>query len=138
MRDRITHYRVVFGMHDTKDAQCTRILYELVAAFTYKNTYFLYIIVANLENKQMILLGLWPCSYCNTSLFLAGRKHVESLQQSRSKVKVPFFWAVASLAHVFNVCMVAKFLIIIIFNNLKLASIQISISHIYVHVHFKL
>ena len=43
-------------------------------------------------------------------LYFAGKKQLESLQQSRSKAKVPFFWAVASLAHVFNVYMVAKLL----------------------------
>ena len=32
-----------------------------------------------------------------------GKKQLMSLQQSRSKAKVPFFWAVASLAHVFNI-----------------------------------
>ena len=36
---------------------------------------------------------------------------IKSLQQSRSKAKVPFFWAVASLAHVFNVYMITKLLI---------------------------
>ena len=43
-------------------------------------------------------------------LHFIGKKQLESLQQSRSKAKVPFFWAVASLAHVFNVYMVAKLL----------------------------
>ena len=39
-----------------------------------------------------------------------GKKQLESLQQSRSKAKVPFFWAVASLSHVFNIYMTAKLL----------------------------
>ena len=43
-------------------------------------------------------------------LYLSGKKQLESLQQSRSKAKVPFFWAIASLAHVFNVYMLAKLL----------------------------
>ena len=43
-------------------------------------------------------------------LYTKGGQLVKSLQQSRSKVKVPFFWAVASLAHVFNVYMILKFL----------------------------
>ena len=34
-----------------------------------------------------------------------GKKQLVSLQQSRSKAKVPFFWAVASLSHVFNIYM---------------------------------
>ena len=45
-------------------------------------------------------------------LYFAGKKQLESLQQSRSKAQVPFFWTVASLAHVFNVYMQAKLLIV--------------------------
>ena len=45
-------------------------------------------------------------------LYFAGKKQLKSLQQSRSKAKVPFFWAVASFAHVFNVYMVAKLLMV--------------------------
>ena len=41
-------------------------------------------------------------------LYTKGGKLVKSLQQSRSRAKVPFFWAVASLAHVFNVYILAK------------------------------
>ena len=50
-------------------------------------------------------------------LYLSGKKQVETLQQSRSKAKIPFFWAVASLAHVFNVYMVAKLLTVTCNNN---------------------
>ena len=39
-----------------------------------------------------------------------GKNQLVSLQQSRSKAKVPFFWAVASLAHVFNIYMTAEVL----------------------------
>ena len=39
-----------------------------------------------------------------------GKNLLASLQQSRSKAKVPFFWAVASLAHVFNIYMTAQLL----------------------------
>ena len=39
-----------------------------------------------------------------------GKNQLASLQQSRSKAKVPFFWAVASLARVFNVYMIAEVL----------------------------
>ena len=39
-----------------------------------------------------------------------GKNQLASLQQSRSKAKVPFFWAVASLAHVFNIYMTAEML----------------------------
>ena len=46
-------------------------------------------------------------------LYTKGGQLIKSLQQSRSKVKVPFFWAVASLAHVFNIYMIFKSLIAI-------------------------
>ena len=39
-----------------------------------------------------------------------GKKWLASLQQSRSKAEVPFFWAVASLAHVFNIYITAEVL----------------------------
>ena len=45
-------------------------------------------------------------------LHTQGKKMVKNLQQSRSKAKVPFFWAVASLAHVFNVYLLGKLLLI--------------------------
>ena len=44
-------------------------------------------------------------------LYTKGGQLIKSLQQSRSKAKVPFFWAVASLAHVFNIYIILKFLI---------------------------
>ena len=44
-------------------------------------------------------------------LYTKGGQLINSLQQSRSKAKLPFFWAVASLAHVFNIYMIAKLLI---------------------------
>ena len=50
-------------------------------------------------------------------LYLTGKKQLETLHQSRSKAKVPFFWAVASLAHVFNIYMVTKFLTVECNNN---------------------
>ena len=45
-------------------------------------------------------------------LYTQGEKMIKSLQQSRSKAKVPFFWAVASLAHVFNIYLLGKLLLI--------------------------
>ena len=44
-------------------------------------------------------------------LYTKGGQLIKSLQQSRSKAKVPFFWSVASLAHVFNVYMITKIFI---------------------------
>ena len=43
-------------------------------------------------------------------LHIIGRNQLNGLQKSRSKAKVPFFWDVASLAHVFNIYMAAKML----------------------------
>ena len=44
-------------------------------------------------------------------LYTKGGQLIKTLQQSRSKAKVPFFWAAASLAHVFNIYMGTKLLI---------------------------
>ena len=44
-------------------------------------------------------------------VYTKGGSVLKSLQRSRSKAKVPFFWAVASLAHVFNIYMILKLLI---------------------------
>ena len=45
-------------------------------------------------------------------LYTKGGELVKSLQQSRSKAKVPFFWAVASLSHVFNIYIILKLLLL--------------------------
>ena len=45
-------------------------------------------------------------------LYTKGVELVKRLQQSRSRTKVPFFWAVASLTHVFNIYIVAKSLLL--------------------------
>ena len=50
-------------------------------------------------------------------LHFTGKKQLESLQQSRSKAKVPFFWTVASLAHVFNAYLLGKVLVVTCNNN---------------------
>ena len=52
-------------------------------------------------------------------LHIIGKKQLKSLQQTRRKAKVtvPFFWAVASLAHVFNIYMVTKFMIVACYKN---------------------
>ena len=44
-------------------------------------------------------------------LYTKGGSVLKSLQQSRSKAKVPFFWGVATLAHVFNIYMILKLLV---------------------------
>ena len=41
-------------------------------------------------------------------LYAKGGQLIKSLQQSRSKAKVPLFWAVASLAHFFNIYIMIK------------------------------
>ena len=48
-------------------------------------------------------------------LYTQGRRQIKRLQQSRSKAKVPFFWAVASLAHVFNIYMTYNALVVVCF-----------------------
>ena len=45
---------------------------------------------------------------CPFLLHTMGRQLIKNLQQSRSKAKVPFFWAVASLAHVLNIYIIFK------------------------------
>ena len=45
-------------------------------------------------------------------LHIIGKEKLKSLQRSRSKAKVPFFWAVASLAHILNIYMVTKVTIV--------------------------
>ena len=45
-------------------------------------------------------------------LYTQGEKMLISLKKSRNKANVPFFWSVASLAHVFNVYMLGKLLLI--------------------------
>ena len=44
-------------------------------------------------------------------LYTKGGQLIKSLQQSRSKAKVPFFWTVASLSNAFNIYMMLKLLI---------------------------
>ena len=50
-------------------------------------------------------------------LYIIGRKELKRLQQSGSKTKVPFFWAVSSLAHIFNIYMVTKLLDVSCYGN---------------------
>ena len=45
-------------------------------------------------------------------LYYKGGHYVKRLQQSENKYQVPFFWAVASLAHVFNVYFAARLLVV--------------------------
>ena len=64
----------------------------------------------NRTPKEFYLLISTICGLAPFLLYTKGGQLIKSLQQSRSKAKVPFFWAVASLAHVFNVYMIIKFL----------------------------
>ena len=45
-------------------------------------------------------------------LYYKGEHSVKRLQQSENKYQIPFFWAVASLAHVFNVYLIGKLLLV--------------------------
>ena len=44
-------------------------------------------------------------------LYYKGGYHIKRLQQGENKYQIPFFWAVASLAHVFNVYLIGKLLL---------------------------
>ena len=50
-------------------------------------------------------------------LYIIGKEKLKSLQQTRSKAKVPFFWAVASLAHVVNMYMLTKVMIVVCYKR---------------------
>ena len=50
-------------------------------------------------------------------LHVIGRNHLRNFEKSRSKAKVPFFWAVASLAHVFNIYVFLKIVAITYYYN---------------------
>ena len=52
------------------------------------------------------------CLLAPFALYYKGEHSVKRLQQSEKKYQVPFFWAVASLAHVFNVYLIAKLLLV--------------------------
>ena len=65
-----------------------------------------------IPNRGFYALLITICLLAPFLLYTKGGQLINCLQQSRSKAKVPFFWAVASLAHVFNVYMLTKFLII--------------------------
>ena len=52
------------------------------------------------------------CLLAPFALYYKGGHSVKRLQQSENKYQVPFFWAVASLAHVFNVYLIAKLLLV--------------------------
>ena len=50
-------------------------------------------------------------------LHFIGRNQLINFEKSRSKAKVSFFWAVASLAHVFNIYILLKIVTITLFYN---------------------
>ena len=43
-------------------------------------------------------------------LCIKGKLFIKSLQESKSKAKLPFFWATSSIVHIFNIYMSVKFL----------------------------
>ena len=57
-------------------------------------------------------------------LHTKGGQLIKSLQQSRSKAKVPFFWAVASLAHVFHVYLLGKLLLVSCYHLSELSPVS--------------
>ena len=50
-------------------------------------------------------------------LHIIGKEKLKSLQRTRSKAKVPFFWAVASLAHVVNMYILTKLTIVVCYKR---------------------
>ena len=57
-------------------------------------------------------------------LHIIGKKQLKSLQQTRSKAKVPFFWAVASLAHIFNIYMGTKLMTVACYKRINEGKIK--------------
>ena len=65
-------------------------------------------------------------------LHVISRNQLRNLEKSRSKAKIPFFWAVASLAHVFNIYMLLEIVTITYYYNHSTGVLQmgcIVISH---------
>ena len=68
------------------------------------------------ENAAGIALGLLVIG-APFILHVIGRNYLRNLEKSRSKAKVPFFWAIASLAHVFNIYMLLEVVTITYYYN---------------------
>ena len=66
-------------------------------------------------------------------LHIIGRKELKSLQRSRSKIKLPFFWAVTSLAHIFNIYVVTKLLDVKCYGNNTIEGCSSAFTHSYSH-----
>ena len=62
--------------------------------------------IANACNDLMALLGLLtPFLLC-----IKGKQLIYSLQECKSRAKLPFFWATSSIVHIFNIYMSVKVL----------------------------
>ena len=71
------------------------------------NVTILYHSIANACGGLIALLGLLtPFLLC-----IKGKQFIKSLQESKSKAKLPFFWATSSIVHIFNIYMSVKLLI---------------------------
>ena len=68
------------------------------------------------ENAAGIAVGLLSIG-APFILHFIGRNQLRNFEKSRSKAKVPFFWAVASLAHVFNIYILLKIATMTYFYN---------------------
>ena len=65
--------------------------------------------IGNAGNSLIVLLGLMtPFLLC-----IKGKQLIKSLQESRSKAKLPFFWATSTIVHLFNIYMSIKFLTVV-------------------------
>ena len=63
-----------------------------------------------------------------------GKNQLASLQQSRSKAKVPFFWAVASLAHVFNIYITVEVLTLACNQNNTLRTTECKVANCFLAI----
>ena len=67
-------------------------------------------------------------------LHIIGKKQLKSLQQTRSKAKVPFSWAVASLAHIFNIYMVTKLMTVVCYKRIDEGKIKYRVEMCYMAI----
>ena len=67
------------------------------------------ILYRSLENACNHLI-LSICLLTPFLLCIKGKQLIKRLQESKSKAKLPFFWATASIIHIFNIYMSIKLL----------------------------
>ena len=84
------------------------------------------------ENAAAIVVGLLSMGAPFILHFIA-RNHLRNFEKSRSKAKVPFFWAVATLAHIFNIYIFLKIVVTLYFyNHIHVSVISITTASVYI------